>query len=59
MSINLEERIAGCFTYSMNGKPPAYRCSDDMLALTAYHQWLAKGVPMYQTGRQDVWAWLF
>ena len=46
---NLEERIAGCFTYSMNGKPPAYG-SDDMLALTAYHQWLAKGVPMYQPG---------
>lgn len=43
---NLEERIAGCFTYSMNGVPPAYG-SDDMLALTAYHQWLAKGVPMY------------
>lgn len=46
---NLEERIAGCFTYSMNGQPPAYG-SDDMLALAAYHQWLAKGVPMYQPG---------
>ncbi|HKM37932.1 MAG TPA: c-type cytochrome [Thiopseudomonas sp.] len=46
---NLEERIVGCFTYSMNGKPPAYG-SDDMVALTAYHQWLAKGVPMYQDG---------
>ena len=45
---NLEERIAGCFTYSMNGKPPAYG-SDEMLALSAYHQWLAKGVPMYLT----------
>ena len=44
---NLEERIVGCFTYSMNGKPPAYG-SDDMLALTAYHQWLAKGVPLFQ-----------
>lgn len=47
---NLEERLAGCFTYSMNGKPPAYG-SDDMLALTAYHQWLAKGVPMYADGK--------
>lgn len=47
---NLEERIAGCFTYSMNGQPPAYG-SDDMLALTAYHQWLAKGVPMYADGK--------
>lgn len=43
---NLEERIAGCFTYSMNGKPPEYG-SDNMLALAAYHQWLARGVPMY------------
>ena len=46
---NLEERLVGCFTYSMNGVPPAYG-SDDMLALTAYHQWLAKGVPMFQSG---------
>lgn len=46
---NLEERLVGCFTYSMNGKPPAYG-SDDMLALTAYHQWLAKDVPMFQDG---------
>lgn len=43
---NLEERIAGCFTYSMNGKPPEYG-SDNMVALSAYHQWLATGVPMY------------
>ena len=33
----------------MNGKPPEYG-SDDMLALAAYHQWLAKGVPIYQPG---------
>jgi thiosulfate dehydrogenase len=46
---NLEERIAGCFSYSMNGKPPAYG-SDDMIALATYHQWLAKGVPMYPQG---------
>lgn len=43
---NLEERLVGCFTYSMNGTPPAYG-SDDMLALTLYHQWLATGVPMF------------
>ena len=43
---NLEERIAGCFAYSMNGTPPAYG-SDDMLALSAYHRWLATGAPMY------------
>jgi len=43
---HLEERIAGCFAYSMNGTPPEYG-SDEMLALSAYHQWLAKGAPMY------------
>lgn len=47
---NLEERIAGCFTYSMNGKPPEYG-SDDMVALTTYHYWLAKGVPIYTPGK--------
>jgi thiosulfate dehydrogenase len=46
---NLEERIAGCFGYSMNGQSPEYG-SDDMIALTAYHRWLAKGVPIYQLG---------
>src|SRR5690606_41378939 len=46
---SLEERIAGCFSYSMNGTPPEYG-SDDMLALVAYHKWLAKGVPIYQPG---------
>lgn len=45
---NLEERIAGCFTYSMNGKPPKYG-SDNMVALSAYHAWLATGVEMYPT----------
>ena len=30
---NLEERIAGCFAYSMNGTPPEYG-SDEMLALS-------------------------
>lgn len=46
---NLEERIAGCFSFSMNGQPPAYG-SDDMVALTAYFHWLARGVPVYQPG---------
>ncbi|MBR9883207.1 MAG: c-type cytochrome [Oceanospirillales bacterium] len=45
---SLEERIAGCFSFSMNGKPPEYG-SDDMLALVAYHQWLAKGAKVYET----------
>lgn len=47
---NLEERIAGCFSFSMNGKPPEYG-SDDMVALATYHQWLAKGVPIYTSGK--------
>lgn len=47
---NLEERIAGCFAYSMNGTPPEYG-SDEMLALSAYHQWLATGAPMYPISR--------
>ena len=46
---NIEERIAGCFSYSMNGLPPAYG-SDDMVALATYHQWLARGVPIYSPG---------
>lgn len=45
---SLEERIAGCFSFSMNGKPPAYG-SDAMLALAAYHQWLARGARVYET----------
>ena len=34
------ERVQGCFTYSMNGKPPAYD-SPEILALSAYSYWLA------------------
>lgn len=45
---SLEERISGCFSFSMNGKPPAYG-SDSMLSLVAYHQWLAKGAPVYES----------
>lgn len=45
---SLEERIVGCFSYSMNGKPPPYG-SDTMLALVAYHQWLARSAPIYES----------
>lgn len=45
---SLEERIAGCFSFSLNGKPPEYG-SDIMLALSAYHQWLALKAPVYET----------
>ncbi len=44
----LEDRISDCFIYSMNGTPPLAG-SEDMLALTAYHQWLAKGAAMYNS----------
>jgi thiosulfate dehydrogenase len=39
-----EERIQGCFTYSMNGKaPPAG--GPELTALATYAYWLAKGAP--------------
>jgi len=44
---SLEERIAGCFSYSMNGRPPPGG-SDEMLALVAYTRWLATGAPVYE-----------
>src|SRR5690606_17591745 len=43
---NRGECIAGCFSYSLNGRPLEYG-GEDMLALAAYRQWLAKGVEMY------------
>lgn len=43
---SLEERIAGCFAFSMNGIPPAYG-SDELVALSAYHSWLATGAEVY------------
>jgi|SRR5690554_697214 len=43
----LEDRIAGCFSYSMNGIPPAYD-SPEMVVLVTYHQWLATGAPVYE-----------
>jgi thiosulfate dehydrogenase len=43
----IEERIAGCFSYSLNGIPPAFD-SDVMLSLVAYHYWLATGAPVYE-----------
>ena len=40
-----EERLQGCFRYSMNGKPPALG-SQPLLALEAYSYFLAKGAPV-------------
>jgi thiosulfate dehydrogenase len=40
--IALQDRIAECFLYSMNGKPPAYS-SKEMIAMTAYIAFLSRG----------------
>ena len=45
---SFEDRLAGCFRFSMNGKAPAYD-SKEMIALVAYSYWLAQGAP---TGAQ-------
>lgn len=39
-----EDRLAGCFSFSMNGKPPPYD-SEEMIALVTYSYWLAQGAP--------------
>lgn len=40
-----EDRLAGCFRFSMNGKAPAPD-SKEMVALVSYSYWLAKGAPL-------------
>ena len=42
---SLGERIQGCFTFSMNGKPPPLD-SAEMVALESYAYWLATGAPV-------------
>ncbi|MBS0319069.1 MAG: c-type cytochrome [Proteobacteria bacterium] len=39
-----EDRLAGCFTFSMNGRVPAYD-SPEMIALVTYSYWMAQGAP--------------
>ncbi len=41
--IALQDRIAECFLYSMNGKAPAYS-SKAMISIVAYIAWLSRGV---------------
>jgi thiosulfate dehydrogenase len=43
--IALQDRIAECFLYSMNGRPPAYD-SKAMIAIVAYIAWLSRGTPV-------------
>jgi thiosulfate dehydrogenase len=42
--ITLQDRLAECFLYSMNGRPPAYS-SREMIALVSYISWLSRGIP--------------
>lgn len=42
--IALQDRLAECFLYSMNGRPPGYD-SPAMVAMVAYIAWLSRGIP--------------
>src|SRR6185312_10723675 len=42
--IALQDRIAECFLYSMNGTPPAYD-SREMIAIAAYIAYLSRTAP--------------
>jgi thiosulfate dehydrogenase len=46
--ITLHDRIAECFLYSMNGRPPNY-ASKQMVGLVAYIAWLSRGTPEFST----------
>ena len=46
--IALQDRLAECFLYSMNGRPPAYN-SREMLALVAYITYLSRGAKIGAT----------
>jgi len=41
----MEERIQGCFRYSMNGTPPPYG-SKELTALVTYSYWLSTNAPI-------------
>jgi thiosulfate dehydrogenase len=43
--IAVQDRVAECFLYSVNGTPPAYT-SREMEALTTYIAWLSRGTPV-------------
>ena len=45
--IALQDRLAECFLYSMNGRPPAYY-SKEMIAMTAYIAFLSRGAVVGQ-----------
>ena len=43
--ITLQDRLAECFLYSMNGTPPAYT-SKEMIGMVAYIAYLSRNVPV-------------
>ena len=47
-TITLQDRLAECFLYSMNGHPPAYS-SREMIALVAYITYLSRGATIGAT----------
>jgi thiosulfate dehydrogenase len=44
--ITLQDRIAECFLYSENGKPPAF-WSRQMIAVVSYIAWLSRNTPLF------------
>lgn len=50
--IALQDRIAECFLYSMNGRAPSYN-SRAMIAIVAYIAWLSRGTPIGAKPRAD------
>jgi thiosulfate dehydrogenase len=46
--IALQDRLAECFLYSMNGRPPDL-ASKEMVALVSYITWLSRGTPEFST----------
>jgi thiosulfate dehydrogenase len=46
--ITLQDRLAECFLYSMNGHPPGY-ASKEMVAMVAYIAWLSRGTRQFAT----------
>ncbi len=52
--IALEDRLAECFLYSMNGTPPSYS-SREMVAMVAYIHWLSRNRSIGTNGGTAIW----
>lgn len=52
--IALQDRLAECFLYSMNGTPPSYS-SREMIAMVAYIHWLSRGRTIGVKGSTAMW----